>query len=244
MTESSTQNRTVTLAGACVFAALAALLTLARAEVPFPLVPYLKIDFSEIPIVIAFFLFGPLSATITATIQWMFLNVQGTDAPLGPAIKLIAVLSTLLGLWVGNAFYHRVKSGRINAGVALSIMLVGGALLRVLAMTIVNYAVLIYVAPVFFGTDYLAFARLTLEKTTGWHLATQTAVLIYTLLFTALYNLMNLLVAAIPAGLIVSPVLSSFKHMTSMDAWLSRNLRNQNSSSAQSNWCSSASHER
>jgi len=226
MTEPSTHNTTVSLTGAGVFAALAALLTLAKAEVPFPLIPYLKIDFAEIPIVIAFFLFGPLSATITAITQWLFLNVQGGDAPLGPAIKLVAVLSTILGLWMGNEFYRRVKSGRINPGVALSMMLTGGAVLRILAMTIVNYAVLLYVAPVFFGTDYLSFARLTLEKSTGWHLATQTGVLIYTLLFTALYNLVNLLVAAIPAGLIVSPVMSSFKRMTSIDAWLTRNLRN------------------
>jgi hypothetical protein len=78
---------------------------------------------------------------------------------------------------------------------------------------------------VFFGADYLSFARFTLEKSTGWHFATQTTVLVYTLIFTALYNIVNLLVAAIPAGLIVSPIMSSFKHMTSIEAWLTRNLR-------------------
>jgi hypothetical protein len=104
-------------------------------------------------------------------------------------------------------------------------MLSGGILLRIVAMTIVNYVVLIYVAPVFFGADYLSFAKLTLEKSTGWHFASESAVLGYTLLFTALYNLVNLLAAVIPARLIVSPIVSSFKRMTSIEAWLTRNLR-------------------
>jgi len=49
--------------------------------------------------------------------------------------------------------------------------------------------------------------------------------LAYTLLFTAVYNIVNLLVAAIPAGLIASPIASSFKHITSFEAWLARNMR-------------------
>ena len=225
MAESSSQKTTVTLAGAGVFAALAALLTLAKAEIPFPLIPYLRIDFAEIPILIALFLFGPVSATVSAVIQWLFLNVQGSDAPLGPLIKFVAVLSTISGLWVGSELYRQVKGRRIHAGIALSLMLSGGILLRIVAMTIVNYVVLIYVAPVFFGADYLSFAKLTLEKSTGWHFASESAVLGYTLLFTALYNLVNLLAAVIPARLIVSPIVSSFKRMTSIEAWLTRNLR-------------------
>jgi hypothetical protein len=89
-------------------------------------------------------------------------------------------------------------------------------------MTVVNYAVLVYIAPVFFGADYLGFAKFTLEKSTGWQFGTETMVLTYTLLFTAVYNVVNLLVAAIPAGLIVSPITNSFKHITSVDAWLAR----------------------
>jgi riboflavin transporter FmnP len=216
---------TVTLAGAAVFAALAALLTLAKAEIPFPLIPYLKIDFSEIPILIAFFLFGPPAAVISTFIQWIFLDVTGSDAPLGPAIKLVAILSTLGGFWLGNEFYRRVKGNVVRPNLAVSIMLGNGMLWRVVAMTLVNYIVLVYIGPVFFGQDYLAFARFTIEKTTGWQFASQTLVLTYVLLFTAVYNVINVLVAAIPAGLIVSPITSSFKHLTSFEAWLARNTR-------------------
>lgn len=219
----SAQKMTVTLTGAAVFAALAAILALAKAAVPFPLIPYLQIDFSEIPILIAFFLFGPLAATISAVVQWIFLNVTGSDAPLGPAIKFVAMISTLGGLWLGSALYHRVKGKTARPTLAVSLMLGSGILWRVAAMTVVNYAVLLYVGPVFFGADYLGFAKFTLEKSTGWHFGSEAMVLTYTLLFTAVYNVVNLLVAAIPAGLIVWPMTKSFKHITSFETWLARN---------------------
>ena len=172
MTEFASPHRvTVTLAGAGVFAALAALLTLAKAEIPFPLIPYLKIDFSEIPILITFFLFGPPAAAITAIIQWLFLNVQGSDAPLGPALKLAAVMSMLGGFWLGNVFYRQIKGSRVHPTLALLMMLGGGILWRIVVMTVANYLVLLYVGPVFFGADYLSYARFTLEKSTGWHFA-------------------------------------------------------------------------
>jgi riboflavin transporter FmnP len=130
MTESRPPQRlTVTLAGAGVFAALAALLTLAKAAVPFPLIPYLQIDFSEIPIVIAFFLFGPLAAFISTGIQWLFLNVQGGDAPLGPALKFVALVSMLGGFWFGNQLYRRIRGDRVLPNLALSMVLSGGILI-------------------------------------------------------------------------------------------------------------------
>jgi len=216
---------TISLAGAGVFAGLAAVLTLAKAEVPFPIIPYLKIDFAEIPIIISFFLFGPPAAITSAIIHWLFLNIHGSDAPLGPFIKFIAVLSTIGGFWAGNRLYHALRGGRVRPTLAVSLMVGNGLVWRILTMTLVNYVVLVYVGPVFFGADYLSFARFTLEKSIGWHLAGDMAVLTYTLVFTAVYNVANLLVATIPAGLIVSPVRNSFKHITSIEAWLTRSVR-------------------
>ena len=153
--KSPAQRLTVTLAGAGVFAALAALLTLAKAEIPFPLIPYLQVDFAEVPILIAFFLFGPVAAIISSVIHWLFLNVQGSDAPLGPMIKFLAELSTISGLWFGNVLYQRIKGSKPHPTIALSMMLGGGVASRVAAMTVVNYVILLYVAPIFFHADYL-----------------------------------------------------------------------------------------
>ena len=218
------QRMTVTLTGAAVFAALAAILTLAKAEVPFPLIPYLKIDFSEIPIMIAFFMFGPIAGATSTVIQWIFLNFTGSDAPLGPAIKFIAIISTLGGFWLGNEIYRRFKGNTVRPTLAILMALGNGMLLRVISMTIVNYVVLVYIGPVFFGADYLAFAKITLETVTGWQFGSVTMVLAYTLLFTAVYNIVNTLVAAIPAGLIVSPITKPFKHITSTETWLARTM--------------------
>jgi len=219
------QRASVTLTGAAVFAALAALLTLAKAEVPFPLIPYLKIDFSEIPIMTGFFLFGPLAGGTSAVIQWLFLNFQGSDAPLGPALKFAAIISTLGGFWFGNVLYQHLRGSRPHPILALSSILASGTVWRVATMTLVNYAVLVYIAPVFFGADYLGYARFTLEKSTGWQFANDFSVLLYTLLFTGVYNIVNLLVGTVPAGLIVSPIATTFKHITSLEAWISRSIK-------------------
>lgn len=215
----------MTFSGAAVFAALAAILTLARASVPFPLIPYLQIDFAELPIMISFFLFGPLAAIVTELVHWLFLNETGSDAPLGPAIKLVAVLSTFVGFWLGSLAYSRL-GGRTHrpVGLGLSLMFGLGMLLRVAVMTLMNYLVLVYIGPVFFGIDYMAFAKSTIVATTGWQFNGDAAVLFWVLVFTAVYNVINLLVASIPAGLIVSPMTSSFRHMTSVETWLMRSL--------------------
>ena len=214
----------MTISGAAVFAALAALLTLARASVPFPLVPYLQIDFAELPIMISFFLFGPLAAIVTELVHWLFLNETGSDVPLGPAIKLVAVLSTFLGFWLGSVVYSRLGRTHRAVGLGLSLMFGLGMLLRVAAMTLMNYLVLVYIGPVFFGVDYMAFAESTMAATTGWQFSGDAAVLFWILIFTAIYNVINLLVASIPAGLIVSPMTNSFRHMTSVETWLMRSL--------------------
>jgi riboflavin transporter FmnP len=220
------QKFTVTLAGAAVFAAMAAMLTVARAALPFPLIPYLQIDFAEIPIMIAFFLFGPVAAVIAELVHWLFLNVTGSDAPLGPAIKLAAVLSTLAGFWLGSFLYSRLGLGvKSRPAFALVLMFGFGMVLRVAVMTVANYLVLLYIGPLFFGVDYVAYAKVVLEQTTGWQFAGEAALLFWVLVFTALYNVINLVVGAIPAGLIVSPLTTSFRHITSTETWLTRNIR-------------------
>jgi len=218
------RNFTMNIAGAAVFAALAAILTLARAAVPFPLIPYLQIDFAELPIMISFFVFGPLAGVVTELVHWLFLNETGSDAPLGPAIKLVAVISTFFGFWLGSLVYSRFSRTQKRTGLGLSLMFGLGMLLRVAAMTLMNYLVLVYIGPVFLGVDYMAFARSTIIATTGWQFGGDTIVLVWVLVFTAVYNVINLLVASIPAGLIVSPMTNSFRQMTSVETWLMRSL--------------------
>ena len=173
---------------------------------------------------ISFFLFGPLAGVVTELVHWLFLNETGSDAPLGPAIKLVAVLSTFLGFWLGSLVYSKLGRMQRRTGLGLSLMFGFGILLRIAAMTLMNYLVLTYIGPVFFGVDYMDFARSTIIATTGWQFSGDAAVLFWVLIFTALYNIINLLAASIPAGLIVSPMTNSFRHLTSVETWLMRSL--------------------
>jgi riboflavin transporter FmnP len=117
------QKVTVTLA------ALAAVLVLANTAVPFLLIPYLQIDSSEIPICVAFFLFGPLAVLISPFVQWIFLNVTGSDAPPGSAKKFVAVVSTLGGLRLGSAAYARIKGKIVHPSLTILMMFVTGTVL-------------------------------------------------------------------------------------------------------------------
>ena len=176
---------------------------------------------------VSFFLFGPLAGIITELVHWLFLNETGGDAPLGPAIKLVAILSTFSGFWLGSKIYSRLGLVIRRPALGLSMMFGLGALVRIAAMTLVNYVVLVYIAPVFLGVDYMAFAKSTLAATTGWQFTSDAAVLFWVLIFTALYNVINLLVASVPAGLLVSPLTNPFKHITSLETWLMRSLGSQ-----------------
>jgi riboflavin transporter FmnP len=100
-----------------------------------------------------------------------------------------------------------------------------GTIMRVAVMTVANYVVLVYVGPLFFGVNYLAFAKTVLQSALHWEFGSDAAALFWVLIFTALYNIINLVVGAIPAGLIIAPVARSFKHITSFDSWLFRSVR-------------------
>jgi riboflavin transporter FmnP len=91
------------IAATGLFGALAILLTsLSQAlGLNFPILPYLQFDLGEVAIIIAFLLFGPIPATTAAFVEFLTLMVLGENIPWGPVLKIIAVLSTLGGLWFG-----------------------------------------------------------------------------------------------------------------------------------------------
>jgi len=73
-----------------VFGALSAVLAMMPLSFSFPLIPYLKFDIAEIPVVTAFLGFGPFPGFISALTYWLILNIFGEWAPIGPAMKFIA----------------------------------------------------------------------------------------------------------------------------------------------------------
>jgi riboflavin transporter len=139
----------VSLAGIAVFGALAVVLTtLSQAlGLNFPLIPYLQFDFGEIAILLALFIFGPVPGLVAAFIEFLTLMVLGQNAPIGPILKLVSILASLGGIWLGMAVVSRSRSPGFAKAVALGTAL--GVISRVVFLTISNYYLI-----VFFGGEY------------------------------------------------------------------------------------------
>ena len=133
------------LAGMAIFGALAVVLTsISQAlGLNFPVVPYLQFDLGEIAILLAFFIFGPVPALVSAFIEFATLMAIGVNvAFFGPELKLIAILSSLLGVWIGLAAVRRMRRPTIGKAIGLGAAL--GLIIRALVMTLPNYILIIY----------------------------------------------------------------------------------------------------
>ncbi|RLE89888.1 MAG: hypothetical protein DRJ49_01605 [Thermoprotei archaeon] len=123
-----------------LLASMAILFTLAKLQVPYPLIPFLKFDLAEIPSVLALLACNLYSAIAVAIIHFLFLNFRGEFVPIGPFMKLLAVLSTILGLRLVRSYIK--KNGMLSYLVIIVPMLT-----RVLVMELANVLTLIFLLP-------------------------------------------------------------------------------------------------
>jgi len=129
-------RRTQKLALTGVMAALALGSSILRLEIPYPILPYLKFDAAEIPVTIVFFLCGLKYSVAAELIHYIGLVARGSN-PVNAAMKLLAVLSMLLGLAAP------LRSAALRVLCA--------AVLRSAAMTVANYLYLFVFFPHFLG---------------------------------------------------------------------------------------------
>jgi riboflavin transporter FmnP len=188
--EPVTSSQTVQVAGAAVFGALAAVVSVYLNFV-YPLLGWLRFDLGEIPVMFAFLVFGPMAGITSAFVQWLTLNFIGTFVPIGPAMKFAAVASTLLGLWLGIRLLRPIV-GRPSLTRLLSLALAVALVTRVLIMSLANYLLIVYIAPTFFNVDYIQFARRWLTFTTP------AEGLLLILLLTGLYNAIHAIISVVP----------------------------------------------
>jgi riboflavin transporter FmnP len=153
----SLHTKTTKLAGTAVLGALTVVfdytLKFSGLKIPFPLFPTLKFDFTGIPIVLSYLLFGFSSGATTSSIAFLAILFRSGDA-IGPLMKAIAELSTIAGM----ALFTR-RTNRI--GKAMSITL--GLVLRVAVMSVVNLIVL----PIFYAQYYTFSAAVLLLPLIG-----------------------------------------------------------------------------
>lgn len=205
------KSRSLTTAVAASFGGLAALLTVLPLSFPYPVIPYLKFDLAELPVVIAFLSFGPLAGGITAIAYWLVLSLVGEFTPIGPAMKFLAVGSMLLGIWVGSKIYR----GSTVAPLLLNLILLGG-LIRIFITTIANYILLAVLFP-----DLLEIATGMVRAATGFTADGQLNALFLVLLFTSIFNLLHTIFSIIPSALVVMKVSARGAfHSWANQAWL------------------------
>jgi len=179
----------VSLAGMAIFGALAVVLTTISQGLGlnFPLVPYLQFDLGEIAILLAFFLFGPIPALVSGFIEFATLMAIGQNvAFFGPEFKLIAILSSLLGIWLGAVAVSRTEKRSLTRATGLGGGL--GMILRAAAMTLPNY--LLIVSPIF-GITAAVYTVQAPFKAIGIAI-TSSNVLLFILSMTAVFNALQL----------------------------------------------------
>jgi riboflavin transporter FmnP len=144
----------------------------------------LKFDPAEIIVILSLLLFGPYVAIGIAFIHFILLNIPTPYPIIGPGMKFLAVISTIVGIYLGLTLF-KFKKTLYMILFALILALV----IRNIVMTIANYALFV---TIFAG--FLPFAEAMITKAIGLP-----GSLFLILVFTAIYNSIHVLIAVLPA---------------------------------------------
>lgn len=113
---------------------------------PLPFMPpYLKVDFGDVPAIIAALIFSPLSGVIVIAIKNILYLVIGTGEPVGVAANFLA--ATLFVLPIG-ILYHKYKTVK-----SIVTGLVAGTVIMAVAMSVLNYLVILPIYAWFMGME-------------------------------------------------------------------------------------------
>ncbi|MCS7114729.1 MAG: hypothetical protein RMJ15_09015 [Nitrososphaerota archaeon] len=195
-----------------VFSALALVLTFSRAEIPYPLMPYLKFDFAEVPVMMALLLGGLVPGLATAVIHWVGLSLA-RGWVLGPMMKFLAVVPMVFGFWLGVRFHRRRWTAKSLAA-AFSL----GIALRVAVCAFVNAVVLLVVAP-----EFLKFSEYAL-KAVGIHAASTSDVLLWTIALNGIFNALHVVLSSIIAVSLFRAVASRLPSIAKK-SWISLEIK-------------------
>jgi riboflavin transporter FmnP len=180
---------TASIAGSAIFSALAIMLAAGSQALGlnFPLIPYLQFDVGEVAIILAFFIFGPAPALVSSIVEFAGLMVFGQQIPVGPLLKLFALVSTVSGLWVGAKVASRGGRTSLARMTAWTALFAGG--LRAMVMTVPNFYLIVYL----YGLGAIEGFVKAPFAAIGVVLNDSNALLVV-LAFTALFNVIQLAV--------------------------------------------------
>ena len=118
---------------------------------PLPSLPsYLKIDFSEIPVLIAALLFSPLAGVAVEAIKnLLYLIFTGAGDPVGVAANFLAGMLFVMPV---AYFYHKFKAGKKT----LISGLVTGTVAMAVGMSVLNYFIVLPLYSIFLGSPVMS----------------------------------------------------------------------------------------
>lgn len=126
------QTRRMILVG--MLSAIAFVLMFLKFPLPF-LPPYLTIDFSDAPALIATFLFGPIAGIMVELIKNLLNFFFNMSDPIGPVANFLAGTSFLLTSYL---IYQKSRTQR-----ALIIGLISAMIITTIVLSVMNYFVLL-----------------------------------------------------------------------------------------------------
>jgi riboflavin transporter FmnP len=104
-------NKTIQSSLIGIFGATVALISLTLSHlIAFYPLTYLKFDPAEIIVILSLLLFGPYVAIGIAFIHFALLNVFTGFPIIGPGMKFLAVISTIVGIYLGLTLFKFKKS--------------------------------------------------------------------------------------------------------------------------------------
>ncbi|WP_409301443.1 ECF transporter S component [Peribacillus sp. SCS-155] len=116
---------------------------------PFPGFPvFLKIDFSEVPVLIAALIFGPGAAIITELIKNLldfFMTGSPTGVPVGHIANFVAGIVFVLPVYF---VYKKMRSKK-----GMTIALAAGTMTMAILMSLLNYFVFLPAYTIFMGAE-------------------------------------------------------------------------------------------
>lgn len=117
---------------------LALSLILTLVTIPYPPVPFLKFDLSDLILLIAVIIIGPSYAIIISIIKNFAFYFLGTESIIGPIAAMISSITMILAFYYA---YDVLKLSKIKS-------LIITTLIVSLVMTVMNY---LLITPVYFG---------------------------------------------------------------------------------------------
>ena len=182
-----------------IFSSLTFLLSLI--ELPYPLLPYLKFNIGEIPILIFLLAFKNIYATLILAVVQALGLLRIAVYPVGVLFKFLAVISMILG------FYIALKGGGRSSIKLLKVGLLYSIFFRVATMTLANFAFFYFFAP-----NFLKYAVSIVSGYLKFMPRGVLGQLTIILLLTAVFNIIHTVIDYLVSHPIANRILRFMKH--------------------------------